>query len=116
MYKMIIVYLDTESLFKAVSEEYNDDEHYWYMAVTYKEFLTAIKNEEKRIATPMLEAIDSKYYELGYDIKVCSNNKVMRFSDVINKNNKYTDREIRFEHDWRRLVLNGEFNEIEVIG
>ena len=109
MTKIIKVYLDESGFVTAMKDNIENsliDVH----ALTYFDFLQQIYLKSKYIITPILEAIDSKYYEDGYDIIVYKGDKYIRFSDIIGKNNPYTEREIRLSHDWRKLVLNNEFN------
>lgn len=75
---------------------------------TYRQFLKDIKNKKSIINTTILEAIDSKYYQMGYDIQIFDKNKSIKFSDILN--GEHTTREIRLSHDWRKLLLNGEFS------
>lgn len=79
---------------------------------TIAEFDKAIKNKEKIIYTTQLEAINSKYFEMGYDIILIEDNKSIKFSDIIkDKNCALTfGREIRLTHDWRKMFRSGCFD------
>ena len=81
------------------------------LIVTYKELMKNIGVRDE-INTTILEGIDSDYYKNGYDIEVFSEGKSIKFSDVLN--GKHTEREIRLSHNWLKLVLNGEFDNIKV--
>ena len=81
---------------------------------TLQSFQEALKRDDPLILTTCLEAISSEYYFMyDYEIEVMSEGIVMNFTDVLK--GKETDREIRQGHDWRKLVLNGEFDKIKTV-
>ena len=105
--KIIYVFLTQDALLYTFN-----DYDIFKTKFTISEFDKAIKNKEKIIYTTQLEAINSKYFEMGYDLVLIEDNKSIKFSDIIkDKNCALTfGREIRLAHNWRKMFRSGCFD------
>lgn len=86
--KKIYVYIDYH-----IPEEYRED----YFKLTIKEFDEAIKEELSEIYTTQIEAINSVYYKMGYDIILITSNKVIKMSDLVK------NKTVRMTQNWQKM-------------
>lgn len=105
--KMIVVCLTQNDMAWILSN--GIDYKYETVAYTWKSFCKAINKKMTHIYTTVLDAVDSNFYNSGYDIKVISQGKSILFSKLLNEP-KEGDRELRLGHNWHKMLLNGEWN------
>ena len=96
--KMIVVFLSVDDISPDLLYE---------VEFSLKGFQTAWKNRKPKIYTTQLEAVDPKYLQAGYDIKIISEGKVVLFSSLL-EGNFYRD--IKITHNWRKMLLSGVFD------
>lgn len=82
-----------------------------YTAISYKDLITAIRNREKFIVTPLPTAIDNDWVLLGYRVEIQSGDKTMCLNDMLlGKSLGPNDKEIRLSHNAEKLFLSGVYD------
>lgn len=101
--KSITVFLTNDDLYGFIDSQ----EDMPKIAYTWEAFQAELALESEEIYTTLLDAVDSSYYEKGYDIIVISEGKYIKFSDLLRIG--FNGREIRTAHNWQRMLKNDTF-------
>jgi hypothetical protein len=101
--KSITVFLTNDDLYGFIDSQ----EDMPKIAYTWEAFQAELALESEQIYTTLLDAVDSSYYEKGYDIIVISEGKYIKFSDLLRTG--FEGREIRTTHNWQRMLKNNTF-------
>ena len=102
--KLITVFLTNDDLYGFIDSQ----EEMPKIAYTWEAFQTELALESEEIYTTLLDAVDSTFYEQGYDIKVISEGKYILFSDLLRIG--FNGREIRTAHNWQKMLKNDTFS------
>lgn len=101
--KSITVFLTNDDLYGFIDSQ----EDMPKIAYTWKAFQAELALESEEIYTTLLDAVDSSYYEKGYDIIVVSEGKYIKFSELLHTG--FEGREIRLVHNWQKMLKNDIF-------
>ena len=101
--KSITVFLTNDDLYGFIDSQ----EDMPKIAYTWEAFQAELALESEEIYTTLLDAVDSYYYEKGYDIIVVSEGKYIKFSELLRTG--FEGREIRLAHNWQKMLKNDIF-------
>lgn len=84
-----------------------------YNALTYKDFVLAIKEGRSYIVTPLTTAIDNGYCLQGYRVIVRSEGQERCLNDMLLGDIGENEKELRLSHNAEKLFLAGVYDNIE---
>ena len=107
--KTIFVTLDNSITLFDFIPDFNVEELFY--ALDLESLCQAIKSRRTTIITTITKCISSQIMELGYDIVVQSEDKFVKFSDLLmgTSDNSFK-REIRPTQNWEKMLYSGCFD------